>query len=145
MSKREIDFVQGEAVEVRVDGTDVTVAPLVVQQWPKALRLIEPIMGTLLYEADTLNLSGVLMLLGVHGEPLIEAVAIFIKQPLEWVGQLLPDRLAALVMIAIEVNGDFFTKAMAAMQAQAPSIAPTLAAKIMANPAISAGLKPSTS
>lgn len=145
MSRREIDFVQSEVVEVRVDGTDVTVAPLVVQQWPKALRLIEPMMGTLLYEADMLNVPRVLTLLGQHGEPLIEAVALFVAQPVEWVGRLLPDRLAALVMMAIEVNGDFFTKAMAAMKAQAQNIAPTLAAKIMANPAISAGLKPSTS
>lgn len=138
----DLDFVQPVTRQLTVDGEVLEITPLIVSEIPRALRAVDPLLSTLLYEFDTLDPARLLSLLGTHGDVIIEVVAICARKPVEWVGKLLPDRLVALALVSFEVNGDFFSRALTAVKAQAPKLAPTVAAKIMAG--TWPGLKPST-
>ncbi len=143
MKNDEINFVAAEAAHVTIDGVEVIIAPLTVKPLMALIRAVEPFLSTLLYEAQTLDPARVLTLLGTHGDNIIQAVAICTGREVAWIEQLLPDRLVVLVLKAVEVNQDFFTRALPMLKAAAPKVAPTLASKIMAMPW--AGQTPSTS
>lgn len=115
-----------------VDGVSLVITPLVMKEVPQVIRAIDPLLVTLLVEGETLDAPRMVSLLGTHGDAIIQAVAICVRRDVEWVGNLLPDRVVALALASVEVNADFFSRALMAAKAQAPKIAPTLAAKIMA-------------
>ena len=133
-AKDSLEFVSPTAVTLVVDGQTISITPLLVKDLPRVIRATDAILGILLYEADSLDAVRLVSLLGQHGEAITEAVGICIRKDPEWVQNLLPDRLATLAMAAIEVNADFFTRALAGLKGHAPKVAPTLAARIMANP-----------
>lgn len=84
-----------------IGGKTVTVAPLKVRQIPPFLRAAGPAAG-LLFAGD---LAGAL---GLHGEALIEAIAIATHEPADWLGDLDADEFLRLVGEVVEVNADFF-------------------------------------
>ena len=77
-----------------------------------------------------MDVPRMLALMGDHGDAIIAATAICIRQPLAWVEQLYADRLAALALLAVEVNSDFFTRALPGMKAALPQLVPELAKAI---------------
>lgn len=139
-----IDFVAAQASVMMVDGVEVLVSPLRVKQLPALVRHIEPLLAVLINDAGVLDKARMIALLGDHGEAIIAATAICIGQPKAWVEELLPDRLAVLALLAVEVNANFFTQALPALQVALPQLAPGLLQKINKVPASSPGQTPLT-
>ncbi|MBX3589084.1 MAG: hypothetical protein KF796_20835 [Ramlibacter sp.] len=127
-----LEFVSPAERPMTVEGVQLLITPLLVKELPRVIRAVDPLLSTLLIEGDTLDAQRLVSLMGSHGEAIIEAVAICVRRPPEWVGNLLPDRLVALALASLEVNADFFSRALTAAKAQAPKLAPTVAARIMA-------------
>ena len=142
-SEDDIQFLEPVTRTLTVDGVALTITPVLMNELPRLVRTVEPLLGTLMYEGATMDVPRLMSLLGAHGDVIAEAVALCVRQPLDWVGARLPDRVAVMAMACIEVNSDFFSRALAAARSQAQRVAPTLAARIMANPW--PGQTPSTS
>jgi hypothetical protein len=142
MAEQDIDFIEPGRVVLVVDGIRIEVTPLLVKELPRVIRALDALIATLIYEGNSLDAPRLVALMGEHGEAIAEAVAVAVRQPQDWVDNLLPDRLVAMALAVVEVNADFFTRLLSQAQSQAPRLAPTLAAKIMAGNF--AGLTPST-
>lgn len=127
-----IDFIAPAAKTLTVEGVEVVITPLRVKELPALVRLVDPLLAQLIYDAGGLDVPRMIALLGDHGEAIIDATAICIRQPRAWLDELLPDRLAVLALLAIEVNADFFMRALAALQVSVRELAPGLAQRINA-------------
>lgn len=132
MSKQ-IDFVTPVARTLTVEGVEVVVTPLRVKEVPGVVRHLDGLLAALVYEAGSMDVPRMIAMMGDHGDAIIAATAICIRQPLAWVEQLLPDRLAVLAMLAVEVNADFFTRALPGLKAALPQLVPELAKAIGAH------------
>lgn len=86
-----------------IGGKSVTVAPLRVRQIPPFLRAAGPA-AQALFGGD---LAGAL---AVHGEALIESMAVATHEPAAWLGDLEADEFLRLVGEVVEVNADFFAR-----------------------------------
>jgi hypothetical protein len=107
-----IEFVTPLEVSFAVDGRELTVTPVTVGQLPKLLQWLDPLFDDLMSLGDEPQLDDLFGLVIAHGEPVLKAVALAARVDEPWVAQLLPDRLAALMAVLLEVNGDFFRRAM---------------------------------
>lgn len=86
-------------IRVRAGGESIDVLPLTVGQIPPLARTLKGI---------DLDFSNVFGLLEAHGERLVEAVALCINRPVEWVGALPADEFIELAAHVLEVNAHFF-------------------------------------
>ena len=132
----DLDFIEPLRIICPIDGRDIEVSPIVVRELPALLRLAEPIMGELMalpdetlsrLEAGKPNLADIdhlVHLIVTHGQRVIDALALCTRQPAEWVGGLLPDRAAQLLAVCIQVNADFFGRAMPGLRALAVQLKP---------------------
>lgn len=84
-----------------IGGKSVTVAPLKVRQIPPFLRAAGPAVSAL-FAGD---LSDALK---IHGEELIQAMAVATGEPADWLGGLEADEFLLLVGEVVEINADFF-------------------------------------
>lgn len=147
MSGQDIDFLEVAPRTLVIDGRSVTVAPIQVRNLPALVRTVEPLLAQIIYTGDSMDPVQLAGMIGLHGDAVIEAVALCTGEPVDFIGSLQVDRMIALTMLVVEVNGDFFTRAAQAAKAQAKNIAPTLLQKLMdrlETPA-EAGPAPSTS
>ncbi len=92
---------------VLVAGVAIPISPLKVGQLPAFLRVISPLMAHL--NQPEINW---LALFGEHGDDLLSAIAIAVKKPREWVDDLAADDALLLAAKVMEVNADFFTRAV---------------------------------
>lgn len=140
MNAKSIEFVAPLAVTFTIEGKDLTITPLRVGELPAVVRAVEPMLDELLaMQAEPTPLDMV-KLLGRHGEPMVLTIALCSRQPLEWVGQLLADRFAELAAVCVQVNADFFGRAMPAIGSLASrlqSAAPAAASSTGPTPSIS--------
>lgn len=114
---------RGERLEIR---------PLTLGQLPRFCRLVRPVVAEFLdgrhpawLEDDTVM---VLELLELHGESIIEAAAIATGRPVEFIGG--NENTAELFELAraiVEVNRDFFIRAMKAVKSALGSAPAALA------------------
>lgn len=121
-----LEWVQPIARSLEVDGKTVTIEPLRVGQLPLVARLAEPLMAELVSapraaldaalagtatESEGAALLGWLVgVIGKHGAAVVQLVAAAAKEDASWVGNLYADRLAALLLVTVEVNADFFSR-----------------------------------
>lgn len=84
-------------------GKAIAILPLRVRQLPAFAAAIAPAAGML-------SERNLLAAVARHGPSLIEAVSIATGEPVDWLGDLLPDEFVALVADVIEVNADFFVR-----------------------------------
>jgi len=114
---RRVQF-RGEVLELR---------PLRLGQLPAFSRLVRPVIAEFLGDRhpewegnDDLM---ILELAELHGESILAAAAIAAGRPAEWIeGAGSTAEILALVHAIVEVNRDFFTRAMLAeVRAQAPA------------------------
>lgn len=84
-----------------IGGKHVTVAPLKVRQIPPFMRAVGP-------ASQALFAGDVAAAVALHGEALIEAVAVATGEQAEWLGDLDADEFLRLVGEVVEVNADFF-------------------------------------
>ena len=85
-----------------IDGERLELTPLKVGDVPAFARAVQPVAASLSASPDWLAL------LALHGEAVIDAVAIASRRPLEWVRDLALDDAVRLAEAVFEVNADFF-------------------------------------
>jgi hypothetical protein len=152
--KTALAFAAPPHVMFEIDGVELDIHPLTVGETLKLLPMAERcIDGLVLLDetmfdrladgqptpADLMALTG---LLAKHGEDLLLALAIAARQPTPWVHGLLFDRLVELLVCVVQVNKDFFGRAMPGITARLETLAK---AKQAAEPLPSAGQPPSSS
>ena len=133
----EVEFIAPLRVDVAVDDRLVTIGPLVVSQLPQLLEVCAPLFRQLaLFDDGAIarfrdgkptesDLATLLSVLSADAEDIFKVFSICSGMPVEWVAGLLPDRFARIAAICIEVNRDFFSRALppAVLQALAGSVA----------------------
>jgi hypothetical protein len=124
-----IEHVQPLVIQTTIDGTDVTVSPITVGQYPALFAHLGPLLATVSRTPEGLferlqagdatggDLAWLAELVQEHGAHLIAALAVAVNRPRDWVAGLLVDRVLELVVIVLQVNGDFFSRARATMAA----------------------------
>lgn len=111
----ELDSLVPQAIELVVGGEPLAIQPLKVGQLPGFVRAISPVLQPLM-GGSGMNSTGSgidwLTLLGTHGDDLLAAVAIAVGKPRAWVDDLAADEAILVAAKVIEVNADFFTRAV---------------------------------
>jgi len=166
MSRVELTFIDAAVREIVVDGIEIVVATADMDQILALVSHTEFLQGELAaapgavrdviqgYELDAMEkAAAVTWLLGLisrHREAVKAIVAICTKQDLAWVGKLLPDRFVALLLLALEVNADFFSRMLGPLQTlfaslELPGVGPMAAPAAAPAAAASTGPAPSNS
>ena len=102
------------AVEVKVGGKTLALTPLKVGELSAFSRAVSPIIASL--NGGDIDLF---RLITDHSESVIDAVAVAVREPREWINDLTVGELVLLAAKVIEVNADFFTRGVVPNLAQA--------------------------
>ena len=92
---------------LQIAGETLLISPLKVGQLPAFLRAISPLIEYL--RAPVIDW---LALLAQRGDDLLAALAIAVKKPPDWIHALNADEALLLAAKVMEVNADFFTRAV---------------------------------
>ncbi len=88
-----------------VAGESLTISPIKTRELPRMLKAVKPI-------AAEIQSGDVVAALMANADCLVEAVAIGARKPRAWVDELDLDDLVMLASAVLEVNGDFFVRAV---------------------------------
>lgn len=123
-----IDFIAAQSRDLKIDALTFTIAPVRMAEAAKLIRAIEPALSELymLVQAQAMVPDRLLGLVASFGEEMLDAVAIMARAERSVIDALLPDQFMALAALCIEVNQDFFKKALPSILAQLPELAPSL-------------------
>ncbi len=103
----ELDTLMPAPLELTIAGEMLQLTPLRVGQLPAFLRNVEPIVRELASPSiDWLSLFG------THGDAVLNAIAIATGKPRDWLDGLTTDAAIELAARVIEVNADFFIRAV---------------------------------
>jgi hypothetical protein len=129
-AKDKPEFVAPLSVTFPMDGEDVTISAANVGQLGRMLEALSPMLGDLMaLGTDTLerlvspagpthgDVLELLELLSERREVPVQLVTIATGWPVLKVEALLPDRFAYLFAVALQVNADFFGRALPVLQA----------------------------
>lgn len=112
-------------VTLVIGGERLELTPLKVGDVPAFARAVQSIAASLSVSPDWLAL------LALHGEAVIDAVAIASRRPPEWVTNLALDDAVRLAEAVFEVNADFFIqRVLPSLTEAATRVSQTLGAKI---------------
>ena len=112
-------------VTLVIGGERLALTPLKVGDVPAFARAIQPAAASLSASPDWLEL------LALHGEAVVEAVAIASRRPPEWVRDLEIDDAVRLAESVFEVNADFFIqRVLPSLTEAATRVSQTLGARI---------------
>lgn len=112
-------------VSLVIGGERVDLTPLKVGDVPAFARAVQPVAASLSASPDWLAL------LALHGEAVIDAVAIASRRPSEWVTSLALDDAVRLAEAVFEVNADFFIqRVLPSLTEAATRVSQTLGARI---------------
>ena len=112
-------------VTLVIGGERLELTPLKVGDLPAFARAIQPAAASLSASPDWLEL------LALHGEAVVEAVAIASRRPPEWVRDLELDDAVHLAEAVFEVNADFFIqRVLPSLTEAATRVSQTLGARI---------------
>ena len=112
-------------VTLVIGGERLELTPLKVGDVPAFARAIQPAAVSLSASPDWLKL------LALHGEAVVEAVAIASRRPPEWVRDLEIDDAVRLAESVFEVNADFFIqRVLPSLTEAATRVSQTLGARI---------------
>ena len=112
-------------VTLVIGGERLDLTPLKVGDVPAFARAIQPAAASLSASPDWLEL------LVLHGEAVVEAVAIASRRPPEWVRDLELDDAVHLAEAVFEVNADFFIqRVLPSLTEAATRVSQTLGARI---------------
>lgn len=110
-------------------GDDITVRPATVGQLARLIGVVAPVVDSLMAiddhalarvkagEMQADDIAALFDLLGKHPERLLDMVAIATGLAPQRVDSLRPDQFAFLFAVVVQVNADFFLRAMPAFQA----------------------------
>lgn len=112
-------------VTLVIGGERLDLTPLRVGDVPAFARAVQPVAASLSASPDWLAL------LALHGEAVIDAVAIASRRPSEWVTSLAIDDAVRLAEAVFEVNADFFIqRVLPSLTEAATRVSQTLGARI---------------
>ena len=112
-------------VTLVIGGERLELTPLKVGDVPAFARAVQPVAASLSASPDWLAL------LALHGEAVIDAVAIASRRPPEWVSGLALDDAVRLAEAVFEVNADFFIqRVLPSLTEAATRVSQTLGARI---------------
>lgn len=128
----DLDVIDPAPRRVRFRGEDLELRPLRLGDLPAFSRLVRPVIAEFVdgrhpewIDNDDLM---ILELTELHGESIINAAAIATGRPAAWIADVESTaELVALVQEIVDVNRDFFIRAMMAEMrapAQAPALSP---------------------
>lgn len=152
----DIDFVVSATRTLMVGGLNYDIAPVTMRQIPALARLTEPLAQELRF-IDLKDPLAYVGLLSNHGDAAMDAVALMVRVqgddegavPTRTVRQRIEhmnlEEFIGLAMVCVEVNADFFIRALANLTAAAPKLAPSLLQKLQAQMATGTTPTPSTS
>ena len=137
-----MDLIAPATVPVQFRGEVLTVAPLVVGKLPAFSRLVRPVVADFFsgQHPEWLSSDDAMFndIMELHGEAVIEALAIAVDRPADFIGGTQDAaELLALARTVVEENRDFFIRAVRASQ--------IAQAKLQSPPIDGAGPTPSTS
>ena len=132
MNKPDISFIYPPETTLDIEGVTYTVRPITMRVLPALVRCVEPVLADMSALVLRPSIEGAVAMLGRHGETVCEAIAICLGKDLAAIQDLLPDRVAALLLTCCEVNADFFDRAATSFTGQAGLVAPLLLAKVNA-------------
>lgn len=92
-------------VTITVSGESTAISPIKTRELPRMLKAVKPIAAEIM--ADVAG-----ALLANADCATVEAVAIGARKPRAWVDELDLDDLVTLASAVLEVNGDFFVRAV---------------------------------
>lgn len=92
-------------VVITIVGEELTISPIKTRELPRMLKAVKPIAA----EIQAEDVAGAFL---ANADCLIEAVAIGARKPRAWVDELDLDELVLLASAVLEVNGDFFVRAV---------------------------------
>ena len=134
--RRAFEFVKPLSVTLTIRDQDITISPLKVGEVGEFAEAVTPLIDHLpAIVADQVSGEVVLGVITQHTQDALHAVAIASRQPIAWVRELMLDELLELATVCLEVNADFFRRALPGMQSSG--------ARLMAT--FSAGQTPSSS
>jgi hypothetical protein len=110
-----LEFIVPRRELVVIDGRELTIEPLRVGELPRLIAIVEPLMDGVLALPDETDVALLLDLVTRQGDRVLDALAIAARVEREWVAALHADRLVALLGLVVEVNADFFRRAMPGM------------------------------
>ena len=106
---------------VTVAGVAIELTPIRLGELPRILAAVRPIAAYLSAEPDWL------VLLGRHGEAVLELLALATRRDRAWIEALALDEAVQLAAAVFEVNADFFVAhVVPAIQGAAQRLGPTL-------------------
>lgn len=133
----DLSVVEAPAVSLAYRGESLSITPLTVGQLPRFARAVRPVFAALagLIASPSLGdgaggggdlgielpVEQLLQMIDQHGEQMIEAAAVAIRKPAEWVAAGTPVEFMELVRKIIEVNADFFGRAVTAQAGAGPT------------------------
>ncbi len=99
---------------IRIDIADerLSLTPIKTRELPAMMRAIAPILAEI-------QSGDILGALATNADSMVEAVSIGSRKPREWVDELDLDDLVAVAGAVLEVNADFFVRAVLPMLTQA--------------------------
>jgi len=112
-------------VTLVIGGESLELTPLKVGDVPAFARVVQPVAASLSASPDWLAL------LALHGEAVIDAVAIASRRAPEWVSGLALDDAVRLAEAVFEVNADFFIqRVLPSLTDAATRVSQTLGARV---------------
>lgn len=124
-----IDFIAPATQALQIGEFTFQISPVRMGQMPALLKAVEPMLTELylMVETGTLTPDRILALGASFGDEMLEAMAIMARAERKVIDDLLPDQGMALAMLCLEVNLDFFKKALPRVLEQMRPLAPGLA------------------
>lgn len=122
----DLDVLDPAPRRVRFRGEQLELRPVKIGDLPAFSRLVRPVIaefsGNRHPQWDESDDLMIVELTELHGEAIIEAAAIATGRPVDWIAEVEnAAELVDLVREIVEVNRDFFIRAMLAERAQAPA------------------------
>lgn len=111
----ELAVIEPPEARVTIAGVDLAVTPLTIGQLPAITRLMRPVLADMQQTLERLlsgDLNAGLALIDSHGEAILQAVAVATRRDLDWVEALPVDQALRLIGAVVEVNSDFFQRAV---------------------------------
>jgi hypothetical protein len=124
-----IDFIAPATHALQIDELTFQVSPMRMGELPALVIAVEPMLTELyfLQEAQAITTDRMFSLAATFGADMLQAVTIMARSERKVIDNLLLDRFVALAVLCVEVNRDFFTKALPHTLAQMHPLIPGLA------------------
>ena len=92
-------------IRIDIAGERLSLTPIKTRELPAMMRAIGPILAEI-------QSGDILGALATNADSMVDAVAIGSRKPREWVDELDLDALVAVAGAVLEVNADFFVRAV---------------------------------